>query len=257
MCKRHRDVGAGKGTLLPGKVLYCRLRGEGERAECDERALLPEIRAQQFSSYQYHLRCTIYGWMRPTTELNIDSNYKNINQNTKEAIGDIDGDGLNDVIIAPAETFRNGGNTHLAWYKNPGNTSSTNWQRNILLALTNNTHTVKLGDLDNDGDLDVVTGIPWENSVSDISVNAHYNNGSGVFSAPQIIESGKGLYSGVVFDIDNDGDIDIVGQNIFARDSKPYVYENLLARSATPTPPRPPSEGQTTTAPIFLLLDDE
>jgi len=191
------------------------------------------------------------------TLLNIDSNYKNINQNTKEAIGDIDGDGLNDVIIAPAETFRNGGNTHLAWYKNPGNTSSTNWQRNILLALTNNTHTVKLGDLDNDGDLDVVTGIPWENSVSDISVNAHYNNGSGVFSAPQIIESGKGLYSGVVFDIDNDGDIDIVGQNIFARDSKPYVYENLLARSATPTPSRPPSERQTTTAPILLLLDDE
>ena len=60
------------------------------------------------------------------TKLNIDSNYKNNNQNTKEAVGDIDGDGLNDVIIAPAEDFRNGEDTVLAWYKNPGNTSSAN-----------------------------------------------------------------------------------------------------------------------------------
>jgi len=51
------------------------------------------------------------------TKLNIDSGYKNINQNTKEAIGDIDGDGLNDVVIAPAEEFRNGGNASFAWYK--------------------------------------------------------------------------------------------------------------------------------------------
>ena len=162
------------------------------------------------------------------TKLNIDSDYKNNNQNTKETIGDIDGDGKNDVIISPAEAFRNGGNTVLAWYKNPGNTSSGNWQQHIILNSTNNTHTVKLGDMDNDGDLDVITGTPWSNNVVSIAVRVYYNNGSGSFGAAQVVESGKGLYSGVVYDIEGDGDLDIVGQNIYSRTSKPYIYENLL-----------------------------
>ncbi len=189
--------------------------------------------------------------------LNIDSNYKDENQNTKEAVGDIDGDGLNDVIIAPAEAFRGGGNASLAWYKNPGTTSADDWQKNTIVALTNNTHTVKLGDLDNDGDLDVVTGIPWSNSVSSRSVRAYYNNGSGVFSAAQIVEDGKGLYSGVVYDIEGDGDLDIIGQNVYANSSKPYVYENLLDPvTQPPTPPVTPS-GEFNLVPLMMLLLDE
>jgi len=192
------------------------------------------------------------------TRLNIDSNYKDVNQNTKEAIGDIDGDGLNDVIIAPAEAFRNGGNAALAWYKNPGNASSNNWQRNTIVALTNNTHTVKLGDMDNDGDLDVVTGIPWSNSVADVSVNAYYNNGSGSFGPVQLIESGKGLYSGAVYDIDGDGDLDIVGQNVYANNAKPYVYENLLAVPVTPPLPPPNPVNSIIIAPMIdILFEDE
>ena len=170
--------------------------------------------------------------------LNIDSDYKDDNQNTKEAIGDVDGDGLRDVVIAPAEQFRGGGNAPLAWYKNPGNTSSTDWSKNIILAQSNNTHVVKLGDMDNDGDLDIVTGQPWSNTVSSISVRVYYNDGSGTFSDAQVVESGKGLYSGGVYDIDADGDLDIVGQDRYSNNSKPYVYENTLAKS-TPPPPTP------------------
>lgn len=162
-------------------------------------------------------------------QFDIDPNYKNINQNTKEAIGDIDGDGLNDVIIAPAERFRNGGNTVLAWYKNPGNTTVTNWQQTILLNSTNNTHTVKLGDMDNDGDLDVVTGIPWANNVAAVSINVYYNNGLGVFNTSQQVIAGNGLYSGIIYDIDGDNDLDIIGQNTYARSSRPFVYENQRA----------------------------
>lgn len=192
------------------------------------------------------------------TKLNIDSNYKNNNQNTKEAIGDIDGDGLNDVIIAPAEDFRSGGDTVLAWYKNPGNTSSTNWQQTIILSVTNNTHTVKLVDIDNDNDLDVVTGIPWSQpNVISRSVRIYYNNGSGSYGAAQIIVDGKGLYSGVVYDIDGDGDLDIAGQNQYAGSSKPYVYENLLDPVEPPLPPTPSSPtGEFVLPPIILLLDE-
>lgn len=192
------------------------------------------------------------------TKLNIDSNYKNLNQNTKEAIGDIDGDGLNDVIISPAEEFRGGGNAPLAWYKNPGNNSSNNWQQNTLVALTNNTHTVKLGDIDKDGDLDVVTGTPWSNNVSSISVRTYYNNGSGSFGNPQIVASGKGLYSGVVYDVEGDGDLDIIGQNIYSRGSKPYVYENLRRHTTPPSPPpTPPVNSEFIISPIIMMLLDE
>ena len=191
------------------------------------------------------------------TKLNIDSNYKNQNQNTKEAIGDIDGDGLNDVIISPAEEFRNGGNASLAWYKNPGNPGnigSSNWAKNTIVASTNNTHTVKLGDMDNDGDLDVVTGTPWSNSVSTISVRVYYNNGSGSYSNAQLVESGKGLYSGVVYDIDGDDDLDIIGQDRYSGGSKPYVYENRL----DPTPPlEPPTSNRKSFIAIIMMLLDE
>ncbi len=166
------------------------------------------------------------------TRLNIDSNFKNKNQNSKEAVGDIDGDGLNDVVIGPAEAFRGGGNHHLAWYKNPGNTSSSNWTKTIIKSVTNNNHTVKLADIDDDNDLDVLVGIPWANNVAAVSVLVYYNGGSGNYSSTQVVASGKGLYSGVAYDLDEDGDLDIVGQNTYAGTSKPYVYENLL--SATP-----------------------
>lgn len=192
--------------------------------------------------------------------LNIDSNYKNENQNTKESIGDIDGDGLNDVIIAPAEDFRNGGDTLLAWYKNPGNTSSANWQQTIILNVTNNTHTIKLADIDNDGDLDAVTGVPWaQPNVISRSVRIYYNNGSGAFSAAQIVEDSKGLYSGVVYDIDGDDDLDIVGQNVYSNSSKPYVYENLLDPSPPPPDPPPPGEprdGFHLMPLIMMMLED-
>ncbi len=157
------------------------------------------------------------------TRLRLDADYHTVNQNTKEAIGDIDGDGRNDVVMGPAESYRNGGDHYLAWYKNPGNTDNTDWPKTRIVDSTNRMHQIKLADIDNDGDLDVVTGQPWGTK----QIQVFYNDGSGGFGSPQIIVSGKGLYSSAVLDMDRDGDLDIVGSDVYAGSSKPWVYESL------------------------------
>ena len=81
----------------------------------------------------------------------------------------------------------------------------------------NDHHTVKLGDLDNDGALDVVVGIPWKLQ----RIQIYFNEGNGAFGDPQTVISGKGLYSGVLADIDRDGDLDIIGQDTYAQASRP------------------------------------
>ena len=154
----------------------------------------------------------------------IDPEYSKVNQNTKEALGGIDGDGRTDVVIAPAEAYRNGGDHDLAWYRNSSTDWASPWAKTVIRAKTNNHHTVKLGDIDRDGDPDVVVGVPWGAQRIDI----YYNDGKGSFGEPQTIQEGKGLYSGVLADLDADGDLDIVGQDTYARQSKPWVYENML-----------------------------
>lgn len=162
----------------------------------------------------------------------IDPAYKTINQNTKESIADIDRDGLLDVVIAPAEAYRNGKEHTLAWYKNPGSDYSEAWQKTIVLNQTNNHHTLKTEDMDNDGDIDIVSGVPWNEK----GVFIYYNDGEGQFTQTQTVIEGKGLYSGVLADLGGDGDIDIIAQDTYANRSKPWVYESHLANVENPNP---------------------
>lgn len=177
----------------------------------------------------------------------IDSDYQNVNQNTKESTGDIDGDGLIDIVIGPAEAYRNGGNHVLAWYRNPGSGYTSNWTRTVIKANTNNHHTVKLADMDGDGDLDVVTGKPWSATGIPKESVIFFNDGSGGFASSQAFVSGKGLYTAAIVDIGNDGDLDIVGQDSYAGTSKPWLYESKLA--GTTPPPPPPADTQAPTVP--------
>ncbi|MEQ9442602.1 MAG: VCBS repeat-containing protein [Cyclobacteriaceae bacterium] len=164
------------------------------------------------------------------TDHGIDIGYKEVNQNVKEDIGDINGDGRNDVIISPAEGYRAGGNHELAWYAAPADPTTTDvWKKHVLATNYNGGHTVRLADIDHDGDLDIISGLAWNQWEQTQCINIWYfNRTSGTYGDPQTVLTGKGLYSGTVGDIGNDGDLDIVGQNGYSGTSKPYFYENLL-----------------------------
>ncbi|MFN0117654.1 MAG: FG-GAP-like repeat-containing protein, partial [Elusimicrobiota bacterium] len=127
------------------------------------------------------------------------------------AVGDIDNDGDNDIVINGKDISDN---PQLRLYKNNGNGTFDNAQTEID-GLNGGLHTssVALGDYDNDGDLDIlVTGL--DASFSN-QFRIYKNNGDGTFDSSQIeVETTNAGYyeNGAVAwgDYDNDGDLDIV-----------------------------------------------
>ncbi len=161
------------------------------------------------------------------TLFSIDTAYTKINPNTKEDIGDINGDGFNDIIISPAEAYGNGKDHVLAWYEAPENPENgKGWVQHIIKGPYNNAHMVKLVDIDNDDDLDVVSGQAWPPK----KITIFFNNQAD-FSESYTVMEGKGIYSGAIKDIDQDGDLDIVGEDTYSNASKPWYYENLMQSS--------------------------
>jgi|GEM_PF-3216352 len=79
---------------------------------------------------------------------------------------------------------------------------------------------VNYADLDEDGDLDIISGGFWDNQL-----RWHENDGVGNFSFPKIISiKVDGLEYGIAGDLDNDGDIDVISASI--KDYKLAKYEN-------------------------------
>jgi len=160
----------------------------------------------------------------------IDKEFQQINPASKDDIGDINLDGRNDVIISPAESWpKYGGEPYvLAWYEAPEDPETGIWKQHVIKEGFNDGHFVRLADFDLDGDLDILSGRAW----NQIDLNVYLNENTN-FSKTYELAADKGGYSGSVVDMDGDGDIDIVAENTYSPQSKPWFYENQLITPKT------------------------
>jgi hypothetical protein len=139
-----------------------------------------------------------------------------LNNAAKTGVGDIDKDGRIDVVISTAE----GATGKFAWYRNPGNPRVNGWTAHVLEANSTGMHQAELGDIDLDGDLDVMNGYAFGQT----GVRVYLLNGASF--EKKTVTNLQGLYFGKLADLDGDGDLDIVGATTYA--GQLYVYLNPL-----------------------------
>jgi hypothetical protein len=131
----------------------------------------------------------------------------------KVAVGDIDGDGTNEVVFSQSERA----GYAVTWYKRNG----PSWTANPV-AVIDYAHNLQVYDADLDGDADILAGGMTQSQHKGLRL--FLNEGNGASWSTYIIQT-EGSYSAELGDIDNDGDLDIVG--VVNWNSAPsYIYRN-------------------------------
>ncbi len=117
-------------------------------------------------------------------------------------IADLDGDGDQDIFtVCDAE------NNNVAWFENPGDPTSTNWTTHTIERVNGQGHGGAVGDLDCDCDIDLIAGT----TTGAFETKVYENDGQGNFTTFKVPENGDLHNTGRIIDIDNDGDLDILG----------------------------------------------
>ncbi|NJN68058.1 MAG: hypothetical protein HC884_15785 [Chloroflexaceae bacterium] len=141
------------------------------------------------------------------------------------ALGDLDGDNDLDVVIGNGvswgEEEEDEVNAQNMIYLNDGTGHFHAEDRRPLGSGDDETQDVALGDLDGDGDLDIVTAnaLVWDAAGNVTSENRVYlNDGEGAFPTSSAFGSSEsGTMSVAVGDVDGDSDLDIVAGNDYAQ----------------------------------------
>ena len=138
------------------------------------------------------------------------------------AVGDLDNDNDLDIVSGSnsAEDFE-----LIAW-QNDGTPFGEPWAPNDVGA-SSTINSLALGDLDGDGDLDIVTG---SNSAEEVEVVAWRNDGTPFQDLWERIDIGDSLdtvRSVALGDLDNDGDLDVASGSSYRADHELIVWKNI------------------------------
>lgn len=98
-----------------------------------------------------------------------------------------------------------------------------------------NPMSVVAGDIDDDGDMDVVAALNGEDGY----IVWYENDGSGNFAAGETIAIESGVSEAILADLDGDGDLDIL--SVSFDDSRLAWFENLLYEPSTAAPAESPT----------------
>ena len=142
---------------------------------------------------------------------------------------DVDKDGLNDIVTSSAHQHG------IFWYKQIKKRSEISWQQHVIDHSWSQAHSITLADLDEDGDLDLVTGkrfLAHNGNDPDAYTPAgvywyELKRDAGVEWVKHIISYGEGIGSGLnipVVDLDGDRDLDIV---VTGKWGGPVFFENI------------------------------
>jgi len=133
------------------------------------------------------------------------------------AAGDINGDGREDLVVSEGRWPGEEPDASLFWFERPPELKQGHWTRHTV-ATGYSMNSLSLGDLDQDGDTDIVVG---EHKGPDKKLLLFSNQGDGGFVS-QLIDTGKENHLGArLTDFDGDGDLDITG---FGWDTFQYIH---------------------------------
>ena len=147
------------------------------------------------------------------------------------ALGDVDGDGDLDLLTA------NIGNNNVSVRFNDGSGNFTDPATNPDPAVGNGPRNVMLGDIDGDGDLDLLTANLYGDNISVL-----LNDGSGNFTDHPTnpnLPVGSSPYSVVLGDVDGDGDLDLLTANPGNNNVSVLLNDGLGNFTDQPTNPNP------------------
>ena len=128
----------------------------------------------------------------------------------KVEVADINGDSRPDVILTPAELA--GERFRIAWYEAPAEAASGQWTEHVIVPDVEAViHSLAVGDLDGDGDIDVAAAEMHQGADPD-EVAVYFNQERGASWRKEVLST-RGSHDLVVADVDHDGDLDILGAN--------------------------------------------
>lgn len=143
--------------------------------------------------------------------------------------GDYDNDGDLDVFIS-----NHGSNNKL--FRNDGSLIFTEMTTSAVSNDGGFSFSANWGDIDNDGDLDLVVGNAFSSSAP-LNNFLYLNNGNGSFTknTSDTITNFLGWTFGNAFgDYDKDGDLDLLNANCFNTNQANQLFKNLSSQASTP-----------------------